>query len=163
MAARDQQGEEGELRRGLFEEWGKQVGLEVVYRNRGDPPPPGEGSPHRGADEERADESGTSGIGDALHVGGPPAGLLECVADQGEHPADVVAGRDLGHDAAVLRVEVDLAVQPVRHEPEAPVVEGHPGLVARGFDAEHQHGTGRRRVTPQISPMFVARAPRCLW
>ena len=117
-----------------------------MHRDRGDLPAPGEGSPDRGSDEERADEPGAAGIGDAFQVRGAPLRLRERVADEGEHPADVVARRDLGDDATVLGMQGDLAVQPVRHQPEAPVVEGHPGFVARGFDAEHQHGTGRRRV-----------------
>ena len=145
MTSGNQQGEERKLRRGLLEQRCEQVGFQVVHRNGGDIPAPGEAPPHRGSDEERADESGARGIGNAVNLGRLPPGRREGVADQGEQPANVVAGRDLRHDAAVLRVQGDLGMQLVRHEAEAPVVQGHTGFVARGFDAEHQHGTGRRR------------------
>ena len=69
----------------------------------------------------------------------------EHLLDQRHDAPDVVARRELGHDAAVVVVHRDLRVQRVREQPRARVVDGDAGLVAGGFDAEDAHGRRRSR------------------
>jgi len=65
--------------------------------------------------------------------------LLEQAAGERQQPPDVVARGELRHHAAVVGVQPRLRMQDVPEEPPAVVIERDSGLIAGGFDAEHQH------------------------
>ena len=68
------------------------------------------------------------------------SGLGQGLADQRQQLAHVVARGQFGHHAAIFGVQFDLAVQGVREQAALAVVDGHPGFVAGGLDAEHRTG-----------------------
>src|SRR5262249_1782806 len=55
---------------------------------------------------------------------------------------DVIAGGELGNDAAVRLVHFRLRMKRVREQAALGVVNRKPGLVARGLDAEGKHALG---------------------
>ena len=61
-----------------------------------------------------------------------------------DHPAQVGARRDLGHDAARRRVQRDLAGHDVGHDAPAVVDDRDRGLVAGRLDGQDQAVTGSR-------------------
>ena len=65
----------------------------------------------------------------------------------------MVTGGDFRHDAAVERMQIDLAVQCLAEEPRFGVEKGNPGLVTARFQPQYAH---RRRIIPQY-PGFAAR------
>jgi small subunit ribosomal protein S21 len=68
----------------------------------------------------------------------------------------VVARGELGHDPAVGLVHVDLGVHHVTQQPAGGrVVQGQSGLVARGLDAEEEHG-GILNHLLQSRPLEIA-------
>lgn len=96
----------------------------------------GTGSPH----QQGADQAGTGGIGDRVDIRRRAAGLVEHLADQRQHALDVVARGQLGHDAAVDAMEVDLTEQRVGQQAAFAVVKGDAGFVAGRFQSQHAHG-----------------------
>ena len=64
-----------------------------------------------------------------------------CPSHQGQELADVVAAGQLGHHAAVIGVQLDLAVQRMGQQPlpgrvRLPAQQRHAGLVAGALDAQ---------------------------
>ncbi len=90
------------------------------------------------ADQQRAGKPRTLRIGDAVEVGKRSAGLAQHRLGQRHHPTDVVARRELGHDAAVGFVHRHLRMQRMREQAANAVVQRQPGLVAGGFYAEYE-------------------------
>ena len=97
-------------RYGIFQDYGIEVGLDVVDGEEGFLPGEGVGLGGSGADEEATDEAGAVGDGDAIELGGGVGdiGDLEGFFDDGGEGFEVGAGGDFGDDAAELGVEVDL-------------------------------------------------------
>ena len=97
-----------------------------------------------GADQQRADQPGTGGIGHAVEVFELQTGLGQGLPDQRQQLAHVVAAGQFRHHPAVFGVQGDLAVDRVGAQSGAArqrrVVDGHAGFVAGGFDAEDAHG-----------------------
>ena len=91
------------------------------------------------AHEQGADQARSGRIGDG--VDGVPfeAGDLKAMIDQGQEFPDMVPGGDLGHHAAVLGVQIDLAVQRMREQPLFAVEQGDTRFVAGGFDSQNAH------------------------
>ncbi len=142
MAARYQQCDEGEGRRLGRQQGRQQVTLKVMdaddrlvpcQRQRvGDP----------GADQQRAGQARSLGVGDRIDRGGRDAGALQHLAEQGQHTPDMVARRQFRHHAAVCAVHLDLRVQGVGEQPLRRVVQRQAGFVAGTFDTENEHGEG---------------------
>src|SRR4051812_895799 len=99
-----------------------------------------EAQPLRGlyADQERAGEPRAAGDCDAVDLGRLHASARERLLDDGSHVAQVVARGKLRYHAAIGRVQLDLTVYGVAHHVTRVADERGGGLVARGFDAEHE-------------------------
>jgi hypothetical protein len=92
------------------------------------------------AHHHAADQPRPGGRRDRIHIAERDSGVLQRGGDQRLQRLDVRARRDLGHDAAIGPVRRLLPRQPMR---EHAAVTGHQrrrGLVARGFEAQDQHG-----------------------
>ena len=112
------------------------VAVQVVDGHEREPARPGERLRRREADEQRADQARPARDGDGLDVVEGGAALLERL---GEHRADeleVPARGDLGHDAAVARVQLGLRGDDVGAHLAVPRDERDRGLVAGGLDPE---------------------------
>ena len=99
------------------------------------------------ADHERPGQSGSCGHRDRVEIAEGDPGLIARGDDRGTDRLDVGAGGDLGDDTA----EPDVVVHRRRHrvrQQRAPAHDAHPGLVARGFDAEDE-GVAHRLSVPR--------------
>ncbi len=96
------------------------------------------------ADQHPADQAGTGGHGDAVHVREREARAVQRPGDQPVEHFHMGPGRDLRHHAAIGRVLGDLAQHLVRQDDAAAVLarrhDGGGGLVAGGLDTQHVHG-----------------------
>ena len=88
--------------------------VQVVDRNEREPARPGERLRRLHADEQRADQPRPARDRDAVDVVERRVGLVERLANDGRRELEVPARRDLGHDAAVARVQLGLRRHDVR-------------------------------------------------
>ena len=91
------------------------------------------------ADEQRAHQARAGGDGDAVEVGELDAGLGGRATQDRHDGGDVLARRHLGHDAAVLRVHLDLRRHDVGTDPASVLDDRRGSFVAGGFDSENEH------------------------
>jgi len=139
MAAGDHQGEERKLGRRGLEHARQNVPLEVVHGNRRDLEGVGQGRRQGAPDHEGPDEAGACRIGDRVEATKLDARVFEHAFDHRQQLGDVVPGSELRHDAAVGRVNRDLAREPLGPDADAGFVERHAGLVAARFYAKYPH------------------------
>ncbi len=131
----------------MLHEDGEDVTFDVVDGEEGLAEGEGEGFGIGDADEQGAGEAGAGGDGDGVEVLEGDAGAGDGLADDGDDVAEVLAAGELGDDAAIEGVEVDLAGDDGREGLRAFADDGGGGLVAGGFNAEDQavthtfHGT----------------------
>jgi hypothetical protein len=116
----------------------------MVDRDQRQPERPGQRLRRGEAHEQRADQPRALGDCDPLDVLELRARLVERLPDDRGHELQVPARCDLGHDAAVLRVEVSLRGDDVREDRTVPADERGRGLVAGGLEAEDQALAGSR-------------------
>ena len=94
------------------------------------------------ADEEGGGEAGTAGSGECGDVIESNSGVLECLLHEGANPLGVIATGDLGDDAAVFAMDLDLRRdergQEYRRVALAPD-DGDRRFVAGGFDGEDHY------------------------
>ncbi|TMF94744.1 MAG: methyltransferase domain-containing protein [Chloroflexi bacterium] len=90
--------------------------------------------------------------GDEVEVRGLDRGLLEGEVEEAGQSLEVVAGRELGHDAAEVLVQVHLGVDDVGQDLAAVLDNRDRGLVAACFDAEGQQSSFAP-LTPHPSPL----------
>ena len=88
------------------------------------------------ADEQRADQSGALGDGEPVDVVQHDLRLAERLTDHGRHELEMPPRRDLRHDAAVLRVQIDLRRDDIREDLPLLGDHGRRGLVAARLEAE---------------------------
>src|SRR5262249_41110776 len=91
------------------------------------------------ADQQRTHEPRPARHGDAVQVGEPDARVGDGAPEHGRDGRDVLARRDLGHDAAVLGVHEDLGRDDVGAHAPTILDDGRRRLVARGLDPQDQH------------------------
>ena len=96
----------------------------------------GQRAADHGADHQSPDQSRAGCERHRIDVRPPSPGIVEERVQQGHDLADMVAGGEFRHHAAVAGVQFDLAVERVRKQPGAGVVERDAGLVAGCLDAE---------------------------
>ena len=102
------------------------------------------------ADEERADEAGALSDGDGVEIGERDFRLLERFADDRDDLAEMFAGGELGDDAAVFAMDVDLRGDDAGENAAAVGDDGCGGFVAGRFDAENQFSSCA------VSPKFLS-------
>ena len=148
MAAGHQQRQERRRQVRRLQQWRQQMAFHVMDADRGLVQRPRQRSGHASANEQRADQARTCGVGDAVKVTDAHARLGQSLLDQGQQFAHVVAAGQLRHHPAIFGMQRDLAVERLRQQAvrarQRGVVDGHAGLVAGSFDAEdfhvwHQH------------------------
>ncbi len=122
----------------MLEQHGVDVAFEVVDGDERLAERVGEGFGVADADEQRAGEAGAFGDGDGVEVGKGDAGFAEGGVDDGDDGAEVLAGGELGDDAAVGGVDGDLGGDDVRELARAALDDGGGGLVAGALDTEDQ-------------------------
>jgi hypothetical protein len=110
MSAGHQQGDERELGWFGFQHGRQQVSLHVMHGNGRATQRQRQRPARRGADQQGADQPGAGRVGHAVDVGPGNSGLGQAGIRQRQQFAHVVAGGDLGNDAAVFRVQGNLAV-----------------------------------------------------
>ena len=115
------------------------MAVEVVDGHERQPPRPRERLRRREPDEQRADQPGALGDGDAIDVVERRVRLRERLADDGRHELEVAARCNLGHDPAVPRVEISLRRDNAGLDGPVLRDERSGRLVARRLDAEN-HG-----------------------
>jgi hypothetical protein len=141
---------------GHAQEHGQQMPDQMVDAHDRQARGPGQALCHLHADEQRAGQAGLARDGDSPDVLQPLARAFERRSIHGHDVLQMVPGSELGHDAAVARVRLDLAVHHVA-EHGAPFIDQRDGgLVARGLDAQGQHGLRAR------NPCAVAETRRNL-
>lgn len=93
------------------------------------------GSPHQNG----ANQARTCGVGDAVDVVLAQSRLSQRGLDQGDRLADVIPAGQLGNDAAVVRMQLDLAIQLVGKDPFLIVEDRDPGFVTGCLYAQYTH------------------------
>jgi len=90
-------------------------------------------------DEEAAGEAGAAGAGNGVDVIEGAVRGGEGFLDDGDDLEQVLAAGDLGDNAAVFGVQIDLGRDDGRQGHAAVFDDGGSGLVAGGFDGEDFH------------------------
>ena len=93
-----------------------------------------------GADEQRARQSRSLRVSDAVQIRELEVSLGQRFLHEGHDSPHVIARRQLRDDAAVGFVHGDLRMERMRQQPALGVVDRDPGLVAGSFQSEHAHG-----------------------
>jgi hypothetical protein len=151
MAAADDEADrrEGRWRTGLAtleQPCRVEMAFEVVHRHERAVVQEGQRLGHRQADQERAGQTRAVGHRDGVDLGGAgQAGPMECLVEDGQHPAEVRPGRDFGHDAAGRSVERRLAGHDGGGDRAPALDDGDRGLVTARLDGQDaQVCRGRR-------------------
>jgi poly(A) polymerase len=149
VTAGDNEREEWEFHGGFaalarFHQDGVNVAFEVVDGDQRLVEAEAEGLGVGDADQQRACQARAFGDGDGVEVGegdwmaGRSAGAGHSFANDGNDVAEMFAGGELGHDAAVVGVERHLRGYDVRERGGAGTNNSGGSLVAGAFDAENQ-------------------------
>ena len=93
-----------------------------------------------GANQQRADQARTRGVGDGFDLRALYASLSQHLTDQRQHALDVIARSQLRHYAAEHPMLLDLTEQGISQQAALAVIQSDTGFVAGGFQAQHQHG-----------------------
>ena len=146
VAAGDDQHDRRQRERSVIEEQRLDMSGQVMYRHERDAQRQHHRLGERHADQERADEPRPLRDRDRADVRPADAGVPEGPIHDSADVTNVLAGRQLRHDAAPFAVDRDLRGDDARADvPGAFSVAGlgHDGcrrLVTGGFDAEDVHG-----------------------
>ena len=166
MAAARQQAQERRLDRVGPEEEGRDVAVQVVDRRQRQAARPGERLRRGDADEERADKARALRDRDRVDVVERRPRFAERLAHDRDDELEMSPRRDLGHDAAIARVQLGLRGDDVRADLPCLGHERRRGLVARRLQAEDHpasacsasavwSGTGSRHMIRASSRLSV--------
>src|SRR5439155_30305 len=133
VAPRNQQRDKRERLCFFFEQWRKQMPLEMMHADRPDSEPEREAVRDGRAHEQRSCEAGALRVSDRVQVRLLGSGSAQDLADEREQPPNVVPRRELRYDAPVCVVQRHLRMQAVSEQAAVAVVDGHPGFVAGGL------------------------------
>ena len=128
----------GELRVLVVQEVRVEVTLEVVHPDERNAEYGGDRLRLGDADEERPDQARSDRRSDRIDIPEREVCIAKRLADSGGQCLDVGARRDLGNDAAVLAVEIDLADDHVAEDVAPALDHGRGGFVARRLDRENE-------------------------
>jgi hypothetical protein len=132
----DHQPKQGWLEVGAGQHRGVDVAPQVVDSGQGPVPGRGQSLGHAHADEQAADQARAAGHRQLVEVGGSDACPLEGEVEQLGQALEVVAGGELGDDAAEVPVQVDLRVDDVGQDLATVLDDRDGSLVAGRLDAE---------------------------
>ena len=151
---------------------GEQVTFHVMDADARHPPRVGEAARDRRADQQCPHEARADRTGDAIDRRLDSAfrahGSRVCFNHR-QQLTEMVARGELGHDAAIGRVQFHLAVDLVREQARDAVVDGDGRFVTGGFNAEDPHAFAipvRRSLKSAVlfpgsaTAGVVGRAPR---
>ncbi len=110
VAAGDQQRNEGKLGRTLFQHGGQQMSFHMMHGDGRLVPRHGQRTANGGPDQNGADQTRARCVGDAVDVILTQSRLLQCGLDQRDRLANMIPAGQLGDDATVVRMQLDLAV-----------------------------------------------------
>ena len=111
MTTGHQQGDKGKGRRRLFQHRRQQVAFHMMHAQRRHAPGKGQRTGTGAAHQQRAHQTGACGVGHRIHLSRLQPGLGKNLAHQRHQTLDVIARGQLGHNAAIDAVQVDLAEQ----------------------------------------------------
>jgi hypothetical protein len=94
----------------------------------------------RRAAQQRADQAGACGVGDAVQLPGRGGGRAERISHQRQQALHVIARCQFRHHAAIHPMQVDLAPQAVGEQPALLVQHRHGAFIAGRFDCQDSHG-----------------------
>ena len=137
VASRNNQTGKGRLQGRLGNIVGTDVSLYMMDSDQRDPCRKAQSLGGRDADEQGAHQTGTVGHGDGIHFLQLSAGLLQGLADDLRHALGVLSGGDLGHHAAVERVDVDLGGDHVGEDLPAVHNDRSRRLITAGFNCQN--------------------------
>ncbi len=140
VAARHQQCDERKRGPRVREQRREEVAFEVMDADRRLPERVAECRGDACANQQCAGEAGSLRVGYSVEVAERRPGLGQDALREGDDAPNVVARRELRHDAAVDPVHRHLRMQRVREQATAVVVDGEAGFVAGSLDAEDEHG-----------------------
>ena len=100
------------------------------------------------ADQQGAGQAGPLGEGDRVDVRQCQAGVLQCLAGEGQHSPDVIARGQFRHHAAEAFVHRDLRMQALGEQAALGAIERDPGFVAGGFDSQNNHAADQSLCSP---------------
>ena len=89
--------------------------------------------------QQRADQSRTSRVSDAVDLPLGDVGVCNHLPDQRHQFLDMVAGCQFGYYASVFRMGSYLAVQTMSQEPLLSVIDRYACFIAGRFNAEYMH------------------------
>ena len=156
MAAGDDQHERRELRLLLaVQPGGVDVPFEVVDRDERLVVGEGQRLGEVPADQQRAGQPRPERRGHGVDLAHRAAGLRQRFVEHRDDRADVLAGRQLGDDAAVRGVHLDLRSDDAGEQVTPVFDDADGGLVAGGLDAEDLHaGSSSGAAATRTAPQF---------
>ena len=133
VAAGNQQSDERELWRLLFEHWRQEMPFHVMHAQGWNAPGKGQRLSAGSAHQQRPDQTRTRGVRNGVDFGGDTVRFSQHLADQRQHTLDVVTRSQLRYNPAVRAMQVDLAEQCVGQQAAFTVIKCDTGFVAGGF------------------------------
>ena len=131
------------------------VTVEVVHRHERQPPGPGDCLRGREADEQRADQPGTCGDRDGIHVVERCTGEPERFPDHRRDELEMPSRGDLRHHSAESRMELGLRADDAGANLAVMGDDGSSRLVAGRLDSEDHGPSGLRHMIRASSRLSV--------
>ena len=111
----------------------------MVYAHRRLAPGSSQSGGKARSHQQGPDEARACRVGHAVNRLPAGPGIGQRLANQGQKPANMVAGGQFGHDAAIGLVHRNLAVQTMRQQAQIGVIDRHRRLVARALNPDYPH------------------------
>jgi len=154
MSSRDDKADAGEIWGSALKPVGIDVSLEVVYAEEGKAVAEGDGLGDVHPHQEGAGETGSNGNGDAIKVAPAGLGLSHRFLDDGDGGEEVLAGGNLGDDAAVSGMNVHLRGDDVGQDLPPVLDNGGCCFVAGGLDAKELHFSNITDASLDVNRLF---------
>src|SRR5579872_208997 len=140
-----------------FDDYGVNVALQVVHCDEWKATDKAERLRISNPDEQRSDQSGTFRNGDRVQIGKRDLRCLESRANHWHDRTQMLTRGELGHDAAVFAMRLQLRGDDRGENPRAVLHDGSSGFITRGLDAENAH-----EKRPASSLQWQEDAPRSI-
>jgi len=134
VAAAHDESDGGKFNFGMFEEDGAYMSLHVMDRDQWNLPSETERLGIGDADKKRTNETWAGSDGDGLEIGERDAGLLQSLFDYRNDGAQVFARGELGNNATVFGVDIELGGDDAGANAAAVFDDSGGSFVARALD-----------------------------